>query len=156
MTVISQSSSSSTWDTDVFEKLRQIIRTSPFSFEEIFKRMDSDGNGVISQVEFRNAIKQLKLGLKSTEIDQLMSRIDTNNDGKIDWKEFMAKFKQKDIDDRLKARAKDKMARLKELMILHMASTGDAFRLVSCVYSSSTPVHKESSLTRTSPSWPWS
>lgn len=55
--------------------------------------MDSDGNGVISQVEFRNAIKQLKLGLKSTEIDQLMSRIDTNNDGKIDWKEFMAKFK---------------------------------------------------------------
>jgi len=95
MTVVSQSSSSSTWNTDVFEKLRQIIRTSPFSFEEIFKKMDEDGNGTISTGEFRNAIKALKLGLKSVEIDQLMSRIDTNSDGKIDWKEFMAKFKQK-------------------------------------------------------------
>lgn len=93
MTVVSQSSSSSTWNVDVFEKLRSIIRTSPYSFEEIFKQMDSDGNGTISTVEFRNAIKALKLGLKSIEIDQLMSRIDTNQDGKIDWKEFMAKFK---------------------------------------------------------------
>jgi hypothetical protein len=32
---------------------------------------------------------------------------------------------------RLKERAKDKMARLKELMILHMTSPNDAFRFVS-------------------------
>jgi hypothetical protein len=94
-TVMSQSSSSSTWDTDVFEKLRQIIRTSPKSFEDIFKEMDSDGNGVISSVEFRNAIRHLGLGLKSREIDTLMNRIDTNSDGKIDWKEFICKFKTK-------------------------------------------------------------
>lgn len=37
----------------------------------------------------------------------------------------------REIDDRLKARSKDKMARLKELMILHMNSTGDAFKLVT-------------------------
>lgn len=68
-TVFSQSSSSSTWNTDVFEKLRQIIRTSPKSFEDIFREMDSDGNGTVSSVEFRNAIRRLGLGLKSTEID---------------------------------------------------------------------------------------
>ena len=38
---------------------------------------------------------------------------------------------RREIDDRLKARSKDKMARLKELMILHMNSTGDAFKLVT-------------------------
>lgn len=43
----------------------------------------------------------------------------------------MAKFKTKDVDERMMERAKDKMARLKELMILHMTSPNDAFRFVS-------------------------
>ena len=60
-----------------------------------------------------------------------MAKIDTNSDGKIDWMEFIGKFKKSDIDDRLKTRAKDKMARIKELMILHMTSPNDAFRFVS-------------------------
>lgn len=60
-----------------------------------------------------------------------MERIDTNQDGKIDWREFISKFKTSELDDRLKERAKDKMARLKELMMLHMTSPNDAFRFVS-------------------------
>lgn len=60
-----------------------------------------------------------------------MSRIDSNSDGKIDWREFISKFKTSELDERLKERAKDKMARLKELMILHITSPNDAFRFVS-------------------------
>ncbi len=60
-----------------------------------------------------------------------MLRIDSNQDGKIDYQEFSAKFKTSELDVRLKERAKDKMARLKELMILHMTSPNDAFRFVS-------------------------
>ena len=74
-----------TWQHDIFEKLKQIIRTSSKSFQDIFKEMDSDGNGYISEVEFRNAIRKLNLGLTSREIDQLMRKIDTNSDGKISW-----------------------------------------------------------------------
>lgn len=59
-----------------------------------------------------------------------MTKIDTNADGKIDWQEFISKFKTSDLDVRLKERSKDKMARLKELMILHMTSPNDAFRYV--------------------------
>jgi hypothetical protein len=59
-----------------------------------------------------------------------MTKIDTNSDGKIDWKEFISKFKTSELDERLKERAKDKMGRLKELMILHMTSPNDAFRFV--------------------------
>ena len=73
----------------------------------------------------------MNLGLKSREIDKIMEKIDTNNDGKIDWREFISKFKKSDLDDRLKERAKDKMGRLKELMILFMTSPNDAFRFVS-------------------------
>jgi hypothetical protein len=59
-----------------------------------------------------------------------MTKIDTNSDGKIDWQEFISKFKTSELDERLKERAKDKMGRLKELMILHMTSPNDAFRFV--------------------------
>jgi hypothetical protein len=51
-------------------------------------------------------------------------------DGKINWKDFVGKFKTSELDERLKVRAKDKMARMKELMILHMTSPNDAFRYV--------------------------
>lgn len=68
--------------------------------------------------------------MSSREIDKIMSKIDTNSDGKIDWREFTAKFKTNDLDERLKERAKDKMAKLKELMMLHMTSSNDAFRFV--------------------------
>jgi hypothetical protein len=63
-------------------------------------------------------------------MDKIMAKIDTNNDGKIDYREFMAKFRTSELDERLKERAKDKMARLKEMMILHMTSPNDAFRFV--------------------------
>ena len=72
----------------------------------------------------------MNLGLTSREIDKIMTKVDTNSDGKIDWHEFVAKFKTSELDERLKERAKDKMARLKELMILHMVSPIDAFRYV--------------------------
>ena len=62
-----------------------------------------------------------------------MTKIDTNADGKIDWLEFVSKFKTRELDERLKERAKDKMARLKELMILHMTSPNDAFRFVRII-----------------------
>ena len=130
-TIVSQSSSSSQWDVDIMEKLRQIIKTSSQNINDIFREFDEDGNGFISQVEFRNAIRKLNLGLTSREVDKLMLRIDSNQDGKIDYQEFMSKFKTTDLDDRLKERAKDRMGRLKELMILHMTSPNDAFRFVS-------------------------
>jgi hypothetical protein len=52
-TIISQSSSSSTWDVDILEKIRQIIRSSASSLDQIFREFDSDGNGSISEIEFR-------------------------------------------------------------------------------------------------------
>lgn len=57
-----------------------------------------------------------------------MEKIDLNGDGKIDWREFIAKFKKSELDERLKERSRDKMARIKELMLLHMTTPNDAFR----------------------------
>jgi hypothetical protein len=47
-TIVSTSSSSSQWEEDIMEKLRQIIKSSSLTFEDIFKKFDEDGNGAIS------------------------------------------------------------------------------------------------------------
>lgn len=47
-TIVSVSSSSSQWEADIIEKLRQIIRSSSLSLEDAFKKFDEDGNGFIS------------------------------------------------------------------------------------------------------------
>lgn len=124
-------SSSSQWESNVLERLRIIIATSTKSLKEIFDEFDEDGNGYVTLVEFRNAIRKLGLGITSREIDQLMARIDTNGDGKIDYYEFSSKFKDNSYEARMAARSADRMAKLKELMNLHMTSANDAFRFVS-------------------------
>jgi len=39
------------------------------SIERIFSDMDEDGNGIVTQKEFRNGIRKLGIGLTSKEID---------------------------------------------------------------------------------------
>ena len=127
-------SSSSQWEDNVIERLRVIIATSSKSVQQIFDEFDEDGNGFVTQVEFRNAIRRLGLGITSREIDQVLQKIDTNGDGRIDYQEFAAKFRDNSYDARMAARAADRMAKLKELMNLHMTSANDAFRYVSKLF----------------------
>lgn len=133
VTIKSTSSVSSTWEVNVFEKLKGIFKASSKNMSELFSEIDQDGNGSLSQVEFRNAIRKLGLGLTSKEIDQLISRLDCNGDGKIDYKEFSSKFITTELDEIMARRAGNRMARLKELMLLHMTSCNDAFRFVSSI-----------------------
>ena len=130
-TIQTVTSSSSQWENNVIERMRVIIATSSKSVQEIFDEFDEDGNGFVTQTEFRNALRRLNLGITSREIDQVMERIDTNGDGKIDYQEFAAKFKNNSLDTRMAVRAANRMAKLKELMNLHMTSANDAFRFVS-------------------------
>lgn len=133
VTIKSASSVSSTWEANVLEKLKGIFTASSKNMSALFSEMDQDGNGTLSQVEFRNAIRKLGLGLTSKEIDQLISRLDSNGDGRIDYKEFTSKFVTTELEEIMAKRAANRMARLKELMILHMTSCSDAFRFVSWI-----------------------
>lgn len=76
------------WQTNTLAKLRGILSASRKNVLEIFQEFDTNNSGAISQVEFKNGIRKLNLGLTSREIDDLMIRLDTNGDGKIDIKEF--------------------------------------------------------------------
>jgi len=107
------------------------LKSSTRNMQDIFKEFDADNNGWLSQVEFRNSIRKLNLGLTSKDIDGIIARLDTNQDGRIDYNEFAAKFAVNDYEGQMMKRVNEKMARVKELMILHMTSANDAFRFVS-------------------------
>lgn len=51
-----------------------------------FKRMDSDGNGKVSQDEFRDYVKSRRIEHKADKL----KRIDTNGDGKVTEDEYIA------------------------------------------------------------------
>lgn len=60
-------------------------------------------------------MKLLSLGLSDNEIYKIRQRVDANNDGVINYLEFAAKFRDDaGFDKRMKARANDKIAQMKE------------------------------------------
>ena len=75
-------------------------------------------------------MKLLSLGLSDNEIYKIRQRVDANNDGMINYLEFAAKFRDdKEFDKRMKLRANDRIAHMKEQMIHYMTSTTEAFRM---------------------------
>lgn len=64
-TIQTRTSSQLSWEHDIIEKLRNLVNASTKSLEDIFKEFDTDGNGFISSVEFREALRRLNLGLTS-------------------------------------------------------------------------------------------
>lgn len=68
-TIQTKTASSAQWENNVIERLRVIIAASSKTLREIFDDFDEDGNGFITQVEFRNALRRLGLGITSKEID---------------------------------------------------------------------------------------
>eukprot|EP00054_Salpingoeca_dolichothecata_P006780 m.39819 g.39819 ORF g.39819 m.39819 type:complete len:148 (-) comp16668_c0_seq3:68-511(-) len=87
------SNSKGTFD---FERLLQTIASKiqmPTSKEDLqtaFNAFDKDKNGVITPSELRSVLTNLDQNLSNDEIDSLVSQLDTDGDGQIDYKEFVA------------------------------------------------------------------
>ena len=112
---------------DPLRRLQSLIKASPISLEDIFKEIDSDESGKLSAVEFRKALRKLNIGLSARDIDNILSRIDTNNDGVIDWQEFFKAFKSNETEKVTNGVAVNRIKKMKENMSHFMLSAKDAF-----------------------------
>ena len=56
---------------------------------EAFKVFDRDGNGFITSHELRNIMNSLGEGLSPEEIEEMIKEADLDNDGQIDYEEFV-------------------------------------------------------------------
>jgi Ca2+-binding EF-hand superfamily protein len=57
--------------------------------KEIFAMCDSDGDGVITKSELFKLVKELGLEMTKVEVSLLFSTLDVNNDGKLQFQEFL-------------------------------------------------------------------
>ena len=57
--------------------------------QAVFREADADGNGVLDVKEFKECIRGLDLDLSDAEINQLRRIADYNDDGEIDYEEFV-------------------------------------------------------------------
>ena len=55
----------------------------------MFKAMDRNGNGSLSPVEFKYAMRDYGLPLSEIEVTQIVKYFDTNKDGAISFDEFL-------------------------------------------------------------------
>ncbi|XP_053389633.1 leucine-rich repeat-containing protein 74A-like [Mercenaria mercenaria] len=56
---------------------------------DLLMRMDKDNNMVVDREEFKNGLLEMDIEADDDQIDELMSRLDTNSDGNIDYSEFV-------------------------------------------------------------------
>jgi len=69
------------------------------NFEEemkmAFKMFDKDENGYIEKDELKQMMAKLGEKLTDGEIDEMMKEADTDNDGRVNYNEFLAMMKPK-------------------------------------------------------------
>ena len=60
-----------------------------------FKMFDKDENGYIEKDELKQMMAKLGEKLTDGEIDEMMKEADTDNDGRVNYNEFLAMMKPK-------------------------------------------------------------
>ena len=65
------------------------------TFLTAFRQFDKNGDGYISKEEFNSVMKNTKSGLKlsDSDIQEMVQEADTDQDGKINYQEFVELLK---------------------------------------------------------------
>merc|ERR1719252_33228 len=72
----------------VLEKLRESMRQQFPLVRDIFRRFDTDHNGVITLNEFKQALQKYGFQLSDEEVLVIMRHFDKRKDGQVTYNEF--------------------------------------------------------------------
>merc|ERR1719443_1387339 len=89
----------------VLEKVRESMRQQFPMVRDIFRRFDTDHNGVITLQEFKQALQKFGFQLSEDEVLLIMRHFDKRQDGQVTYNEFCDALLDQDFTtDMLKSR----------------------------------------------------
>lgn len=80
---------------NVIDKMKKLVRSSDKNLDELFIEYDPSNKGFVTNLEFRNVMKKLNIGLSIFDIDSVLNVCESVKGGNINWKDFCNKIKQK-------------------------------------------------------------
>ena len=113
---------------DPFRRLNSLLRTTSKPLEEVFRELDPQNLGQITESQFRSALRGLNLGLSAVEIDQLVLRSDSAGQNCINWVAFLRKFTPSETERHIKAITSGRFVKLRQEMWRYMGGPREAFR----------------------------
>ena len=72
------------------KQLRNLFSNDPAGMMELFREIDSSGDGLVSRTEFALAIRALGLNLPKPELGLLFRELDPDGSGEIEYHELRA------------------------------------------------------------------
>ena len=75
--------------TEAPPKLQSVMERIHRNADEMFAKIDKDGNGFISAAELRHVMTNLGEKLTDEEVDEMIREADVDGDGHINYEEFV-------------------------------------------------------------------
>ena len=85
----------------------------------------------MTNLQFKQAFRKLKIALTSKEIDLILNYCDFKLESLINWKEFIKRFDVKEDKAKIINRITPQMQHLSDLLHYSMISPKDAYRKVT-------------------------
>ncbi|KAH3713110.1 calmodulin-beta-like [Dreissena polymorpha] len=85
----------SEFKTFVMRQFHESSGSKEDQIRQVFRMIDRDDNGYIQKAEIRRAVKALGETLTNAELEDMMREADLNNDGKINYEEFVKMWTKK-------------------------------------------------------------
>ncbi|OWF44753.1 leucine-rich repeat-containing protein 74A-like isoform X2 [Mizuhopecten yessoensis] len=79
---------------DALLTIKEYMDRHNLTISELFARFDDDGSNSVDYDEFREGIKEAKIDLTDFQVDKLITFIDMDGDGDLDFSEVVLKMKE--------------------------------------------------------------
>ena len=77
---------------EVKQELMHVFREHNVNLDTAFQAFDRDGDGTISPMEFSEGLRALRINLSASRIQDIISVMDKDRNGNIDYREFARQF----------------------------------------------------------------
>lgn len=114
----------------LLDRIRRYLRNSNKNIVQMFREYDPDDTGRITNLEFRQVIRSLNMGLTLQDIDILSALLEMDQNSMVNWRDFAKRLEFRQADNKILDRAAIHLQRVNDHIYHYLLSPKDAFRQI--------------------------